>query len=85
MVHLLQSLLEAIDVDLPIASGVQCIPYLLQPLLPLYFALLIHLPVVPRAAICGVSWSAIIRAWLRRPPARTSREDDQTAASERGA
>jgi hypothetical protein len=55
MVHLLQALLEAMEVDLPIPTGVQRFPQLLQPLISLFVCLFVHLPVLLRAVICGGS------------------------------
>jgi len=55
MVHLLQALLEAMEVDLPIPTGIQRLPQLLQPLIPFFVCLVVHRPVVLRAVICGGS------------------------------
>jgi hypothetical protein len=62
MVHLLQALLEAMEVDLPIPTGIQRLPQLFQPLIPFFVCLFVHRPVVLHAVICGGSWSVWTRA-----------------------
>ena len=58
MVHLLQPLLEAMDVDLAISLRIEGTPQLLQSLIALFFCLPVHLPSFPQPVICAGSSSA---------------------------